>query len=1417
MEKFRRFSLLPFPQYFKNNELTLNLVVLPRNQNPLRNAIEGQEPIVSVAPAFADAQLSFDAKIITRLDAFPNTLNADFTRNLVTTPPVNARALFTQLATLFDIKPLDSLNIDITSLADAARSQELSVKKYLPLTYRAAFNFTTVRTPNARTDDMYQCAVRDGGKTPGFQRSPDTVNWGNVFAYALRQPLLGEQLGIIYKTKLQIQPGDFPEGGWLYIDLAAGSDYFQQQQEVDEYNKTKPAKEAFAKRYAARIPALKPGGKRQVFAPLLFPVLFKANAADPDPVPEGKLDQIQIEASEYDDGFAKIVHAHQPPSRNLLEEKNNGAHPVKDVGIRLGWDDEQILIWYMRQMVNDPDIGKRLDLPLGVFGYAVDVQDVTAAPGTWNTLNHVKSRFPLALGNAPEFEIGKFDDELPYQVYPSQIDGNMSNAFWLPMYFGNWTGHSMVLPDEEAALVYQTTRADDPDHTVKQDPELPVPVGAQRTTDPEYPNKITGTGSKGPAKNDLNKQYEPIGIGAELQYGHQYEFRVRLRDLSGGGAPFLPDVEPINDSPAQNPKCRFRRFVAPNQVRTDTPFTPNTDSPLHLTGLKLRRPLLGYPAVKYTGKYVDAVARLKDASYAMVGKEAFGIPDPDVDRVRITVEIQTLKMDNLGSISGKENYVVLYQTDRKFSPILTEDDYDNVLDIPIDYKDCKILHTGDATDLKNDLGVDDIDALTGLVLPKARTIRLTLRAVCEEKVDEASYYGTPANENHPDMDMRYGHTSQVWVYQPSKDETGLLSPALTSPMLQGIYLQPDPPFIFDGNLVTLLVRRQREIQPDLVQRLAKQLDIDNNAMTLMAPKGKRIQFGCSQRIRHTLSPENSSLTFATKGDLLNHWLCVLSFDLDRDWTWDALQDASFIITRTVHFTRDDKTETEKSEIGMIEVRHTATLEQLQNPERTSTRLIFIDAVDPKNPRTQTNPPSSELRFPDTIEVIYEIETRFKPGHGADHEALEPLHITLPITTPPAQIPQIASAGIALSPYHRNPEYSASEPRRRYLWVEFAEPIKDPQDGFFARVLAYAPDQLISNNEPDLFLTPEELPLPIDDEYIRVISQGASNDLAGLNAMQPMQKSKDSDRHYLLPLPPGLHADAAEMFGFFTYEFRVGHYRLPKVDDKANDKTKMVWSTAQGRFGRPLRAVGIQHPAPTLTCNVSHDEDKVSVTAPYAAAVFNGKNVTADPPRTQLWCLLYAQVKQADNKDFRNILLDDRPLDWRVRVETDKEVNWLTRYTDTQRLKLKQITVKNFRDDVDYAKFHHIYRLAEEEGVNQDATKYGLVVWTNDEIAQLLMLYGLPTDSHLSVVVVETLPTITKLVEHIPGLARGRTLSTLRDNMHIELHTDASALKQQYAQAEMVRDSQQGPSPVNDNLGNQRILRTSPLTPVPDVC
>jgi hypothetical protein len=657
--------------------------------------------------------------------------------------------------------------------------------------------------------------------------------------------------------------------------------------------------------------------------------------------------------------------------------------------------------------------------------------------------------------------------------------------------------------------------------------------------------------------------------------------------------------------------------------------------------------------------------------------------------------------------------------------------------------------------VKTDLGLaDDIDNLAEIVLPTARMIRLTLRAVCENKPNNADYYGL-VNVNDPDMDTRFGPILQLHLYKDSTDETGLFVQTAAADKLRGILLQPDPPSIFDGNFLSILLGNAVSKPPDIVQRLAKALDLESLSLSLMGRKGERVQFGCSNRIRHALAPEGSSLTFAAKADLTNHWLCCVTLALDRDWTWDALQDRSFVVNRTVRFTHDGATETQTSDVGDIEIRRTASFEALQDAQRNFSRLVFIDAVEPKSERMRPYPNENEPRFPDTIEVSYLIAPKFKAGHGVQNDGNSTLNLRLPISVPPIQVPKIASAGIALSPYRRNEKYSATEPRQRYLWIEFEEEIKNPRDTYFARVLTYAPDQLISNNHPELLVAPEKPPLPIDPELVRVIPPAATNDLAGLHAMQPMEKATDSDRHYLLPIPAGLHADAPEMFGFFTYEFRVGHYRDPATGE-------MAWSTAVGRFGRPLEVTGVQHPAPTLTCAVNRDEEKLYVVAPYAVAVQGGKNYTADPPRTQLWCLLYAQVRQADNRDFRNILLDDKQLDWRVQIEREKQVDWLSRYDTEQRRTLKAVTIKNWKDDLNYGNFQHVYKLTDTTQMNKDGTKYGTVVWSNAEIEQLLQLYGLPRTSALSVLVVEILPIITKLSQHV---SQGVTAAASGGRLH----------------------------------------------------
>jgi len=53
-----------------------------------------------------------------------------------------------------------------------------------------------------RARDTYACAVRNAAPVKTFQPSPNTISWGKVFAYALRQPLLATRLGMIYQTEL---------------------------------------------------------------------------------------------------------------------------------------------------------------------------------------------------------------------------------------------------------------------------------------------------------------------------------------------------------------------------------------------------------------------------------------------------------------------------------------------------------------------------------------------------------------------------------------------------------------------------------------------------------------------------------------------------------------------------------------------------------------------------------------------------------------------------------------------------------------------------------------------------------------------------------------------------------------------------------------------------------------------------------------------------------------------------------------------------------------------------------------------------------------------------------------------------------------------------------------------------------------
>ncbi len=1299
-----RISILAFPQRIVGNELFFNVLIVPRNIDPLNSWPDTN------APAWVNADLQLRAMVISSLNKFPaespSAVAHDLNQEGI---PSSAGPILTHLQTRFNIVPAppgSERRLQKPKPTDFAR-------KYLPQSYRKAFHFTGPRTRDAVTDDSYYCAIKKNPKpNPAFTPSTSEVSWGEVFAYCLRQPALAEKVGFVHRLSMTVDAEIFEEGGWLYIDLVPGSSY------------TQPADLPFLKKYAARIPALVPGQDRNLFAPILFPV--KASEADPDPI---GFDLLYPEAATYDDGFAKIVHASQPVSTDVLKEADEADDnpPIHDIGIRLGWEDEQILIWMNRQLradPNDPAMEKRLDSPMGVFQYRVDVKESGAAD--WSSLNLIRNKADLVLDAADPantlLENAGNMRELGIDVYPSKLDAEAGSHYWLPAYFSNWIGKPLVLPDEDAAELYMTDAA-----------------GVQ-----------------------LAKIYEPaVEDATALTYGNEYQFRVRFADPTGGGPGYENTAlnNPVYEGPAVEASCWFKRHVVPQPVDVLNVLPLKDEDYFTDPVLQVKRPRLGYPSVVFTGKYGNQVMDLlradrdeavqfeKDPVTNQVTRMSreFGLRDPDVAQVEIVVEVKALEMDTLQSISKTEAYSHLYTALRSFSA-----DFDSTLDIPVSWVDAHELKFSGSPVLR-DLGLLDADDgvsiqdIPELVLPRARDIRITLRAVCH---NELNYFGGEK--------FRYGKVKTFFTRMESVNELDLFKDTSSTQRLRGIYLQPDTELLRDTKIMaTNLLRDLRKIDTDLIQRIASATGLESIGFSLLARAGRRIQFGCSRTIRNSISPDGTSISFSTKADLVNQWIVPVQLILDRDWSWDALEPSGFEVYRKKWFRRQAKPD-DFELVGNIEMKQIINIQALKNPDRSQTWLVFFDGVEPK-------PAKGE--FPDVIELEYSIRPVFREGHGADQDPELELSLSLPVTTNPAQVPKLVSSGLALSKYSRDGRYSQSDPRARYLWLEFDEPVLDPNDALFVRVLGYAPDPLLSDWRWELFIVPSEPLLPIDPEEVRTITPAQPEDNSGLDAMQELTSVSPDGKHFIVPLPPGLHPDSPELFGFFTYEIRVGH--------------KNIWSTAQGRFGRPLRTTGVQHPAPNLFGTVYRNEQRIAVSAPFARAVSNGKNVTARPPRTQIWCMLYAQVRQADGRDFRNILLDDRLLEMQPH----------------EKIKL----------------------------INDDAVVMAQGSWTNQQVSQLLSSLGLPRDAALSILCVEMLPVVFSLINRdykrkAVTARKGADMEELiMGHLKARYSTTEISEKEVWENSDYTSAAAQYLKPLSDQLGNYRILRTSHLIPVPEIC
>src|SRR6202007_622245 len=101
--------------------------------------------------------------------------------------------------------------------------------------------------------------------------------------------------------------------------------------------------------------------------------------------------------------------------------------------------------------------------------------------------------------------------------------------------FAQWAGSSLVLPDPVVQLLAYAVNAY---NTSAMNNPLPPPTRPNPTRDPSL---------------------VPI-----LRYGNDYEFRVRLADLTGGG-PLVSDAA-IHPGLAPVALAQFRRYIPPKSL-----------------------------------------------------------------------------------------------------------------------------------------------------------------------------------------------------------------------------------------------------------------------------------------------------------------------------------------------------------------------------------------------------------------------------------------------------------------------------------------------------------------------------------------------------------------------------------------------------------------------------------------------------------------------------------------------------------------------------------------------------------------------------------------------------------------------------------------------------------------------------------
>ncbi|KAH8704399.1 hypothetical protein GQ44DRAFT_732477 [Phaeosphaeriaceae sp. PMI808] len=714
--------VLPFLQNWdaSSNQLSMRILIIPRDQF-----------IVPFVPNnldskafFPNAELKFNVRISQGFaSGLPTLGSGTIARGITLTPEPTFISVFKSLLTTFG----SNINGNPTRARPQGDLQPKFVRKHLPNSYRQA----TAYTPNGgtmfTTDNEYSCAMKQVRPKPYVPPTPKDFkpSWGELIASILRIPDFAVKAGLIRTSTVVILPEALVDGGYLWLELDP------QTATAIGVSDTSPLKT-----FAARISPTK--ASTDLFTPLLLPVIKTEDVGHLPPVSGDSYDDMFREAEDYADGWAKAVHCVQPQSMTFVSEKAGSSRPAKDLGIRVGWDDEQVTVWADRQLNPDPNKAGMDLFPLGIHGYRVDVRDKTAS-GPWFSLNNAKGEFGIGTTS-----FGNITGELGVGVHPaSPMDVIEDRTYWMPMYFVNWTQTSLVGNDETAMKL----------------------LGRYKSPNSTPPSQFPHVGI--------------IDQTIQLRYGRTYEFRVRLMDHTGGG----PTLQSANGILGHSPiaQVSFRRWIKPlaPQLISDIPILKNEPGAETIVDvIELKRPTMFYPGVVFTGytyngrdaiteliSMADGIAAAPPSSGNRVVEP--GLPDPDVDRVEITVLVQTLTQDPLAT---EGSFMELYTTTR-----LLPNDLKEGVKTTLDWIDC--------ADIWNPPDEQWTRSSTSLRLPRARTIKLRIAALCREEAgSENLYFGAE--------DVRRGPQCVFILRRNGTVEPELFENNPTSYTINGFFLQP---------------------------------------------------------------------------------------------------------------------------------------------------------------------------------------------------------------------------------------------------------------------------------------------------------------------------------------------------------------------------------------------------------------------------------------------------------------------------------------------------------------------------------------------------------------------------------------------------------------------------------------------------